>query len=424
MSAVNTQQANQQLGRYEILSELGQGAMGVVYKARDPVLDRVVAIKTINLTLPKDELAEYEARFYQEARAAGGLNHPNIVTIYDIGKSDRVAYMAMELLEGEELRSILSSHEPLPTSVALDIGAQVAEGLAYAHERQIVHRDIKPANIMVVRDGLVKITDFGIARMRTNEVKTMTGMILGSPKYMSPEQVAGKRADHRSDLFSLGVLFYEMLTGEAPFLADSIHGIMYQIMHFTPPAPSTKNAELPEIVDLIVSKALAKAGDERYQSAKEFARDLRECHDTLMGKASGPQAGSNASSAARRPDRLIAVKPRPAATEDEAKGLTLAKSFDSYEATMRLAALTGMDKDLETFSATQKMKRMQATTTPIAATARAEATQPAANPVGTLRQPETTAVFSSTKSRLPTYTYLWIISAASVVGAVALYLLR
>jgi len=208
MSAVNAQPSNQQLGRYEILSELGQGAMGVVYKARDPVLDRVVAIKTINLTLPKDELAEYEARFYQEARAAGGLNHPNIVTIYDIGKSDRVAYMAMELLEGEELRSILSSHEPLPISEALDIGAQVAEGLAYAHERQIVHRDIKPANIMVVRDGLVKITDFGIARMRTNEVKTMTGMILGSPKYMSPEQVAGKRADHRSDLFSLGVLFY------------------------------------------------------------------------------------------------------------------------------------------------------------------------------------------------------------------------
>ena len=426
MSAVNAQPSNQQLGRYEILSELGQGAMGVVYKARDPVLDRVVAIKTINLTLPKDELAEYEARFYQEARAAGGLNHPNIVTIYDIGKSDRVAYMAMELLEGEELRSILSSHEPLPISEALDIGAQVAEGLAYAHERQIVHRDIKPANIMVVRDGLVKITDFGIARMRTNEVKTMTGMILGSPKYMSPEQVAGKRADHRSDLFSLGVLFYEMLTGEAPFLADSIHGIMYQIMHFTPPPPSSKNAELPDIVDLIVSKALAKAGDERYQSAKEFARDLRECHDTLMGKSSGAQAVSGVSSiAARRADRLIAVKPRQAATQDEAKGLTLAKSFDSYEATMRLATLTGMDKDLETFSATQKMKRMQATTAPIAASSPAEVSQPAASSgAGTLRQPVKAAVFSSTKSRLPAYAYLWIVSAVSVVVAVALYLLR
>ena len=227
MTAVNVQEKSQQLGRYELLSELGQGAMGVVYKARDPVLDRVVAIKTINLTLPKDELSEYEARFYQEARAAGGLNHPNIVTIYDIGKSERMAYMAMEFLEGEELRSVLSHREPLPVTLALDIAAQVAEGLDYAHERHIVHRDIKPANIMIVRDGLVKITDFGIARMRTNEVKTMTGMILGSPKYMSPEQVAGKRADHRADLFSLGVVFYEMLTGHAPFMADNIHGIMY-----------------------------------------------------------------------------------------------------------------------------------------------------------------------------------------------------
>ena len=225
-----------QLGRYEILAELGQGSMGVVYKARDPVLDRVVAIKTINLNLPKDELAEYEARFYQEARAAGGLNHPNIVTIYDIGKSERVAYMAMEFLEGDELRAILTAGQPLPVIQALDVASQVAEGLFYAHERHIVHRDIKPANIMVVRDGLVKITDFGIARMRTNEVKTMTGMILGSPKYMSPEQVAGKRADHRSDLFSLGVVLYEMVTGQTPFQGDSIHGIMYQILNSTPVA--------------------------------------------------------------------------------------------------------------------------------------------------------------------------------------------
>ena len=432
MIAVNAQETNQQLGRYEILSELGQGAMGVVYKARDPVLDRVVAIKTINLTLPKDELAEYEARFYQEARAAGGLNHPNIVTIYDIGKSDRVAYMAMELLEGEELRSILSSHEPLPISLALDIGAQVAEGLAYAHERQIVHRDIKPANIMVVRDGLVKITDFGIARMRTNEVKTMTGLILGSPKYMSPEQVAGKRADHRSDLFSLGVLLYEMLTGEAPFQADSIHGIMYQIMHFTPPAPSSKNPELPEIVDLIVGKALAKAVDERYQNAKDFARDLRECRDTLMGKSSGPQGANDimpgpASASARRPDRLTAVKPRQAAVDEEAKGLALAKSFDSYEATLRLAMLTGMEKELETFSTTQKMMRMQATTTPtpIAMSSRAVVSDPnEASATSSLHLPGKAPAPSANKARSPRYTYLWIVSALSVAVAVALYLLR
>ena len=199
------------LGRYEILSELGQGAMGTVYKARDPMLDRIVAIKTINLTLPKEELAEYEARFYQEAKAAGGLSHRNIVTVHDIGRSDRVAYMAMEFLEGQELRRLIQSRVPIQLTHALDIAAQVADGLQFAHDGQIIHRDIKPANIMVLNDGLVKITDFGIARMRNNEIKTMTGMILGSPKYMSPEQVSGKRADTRSDIFSLGVVLYEPL---------------------------------------------------------------------------------------------------------------------------------------------------------------------------------------------------------------------
>src|ERR1700675_4971498 len=159
--AVSASEILTQLGRYEILAELGQGSMGTVYKARDPALDRVVAIKTINLNLPKDELAEYEARFYQEARAAGGLNHPNIVAIYDIGKSEPVAYMAMEFLEGDELRAILTAGQPLPVLQALDVAAQVAEGLFYAHERHVVHRDIKPTNIMVVGNGLVKTTDFG-----------------------------------------------------------------------------------------------------------------------------------------------------------------------------------------------------------------------------------------------------------------------
>src|SRR6185312_1573296 len=191
-------------------------------------------------------------------------NHPNIVTIYDIGKSDRVAYMAMEFLEGEELRAILTAGQPLPIIQALDVALQVAEGLHYAHGRHIVHRDIKPANIMVVGDGLVKITDFGIARMRTNEVKTMTGMILGSPKYMSPEQVSGKRADTRSDIFSLGVVLYEMLTGASPFVADNIHGVMYQTMNFNPPAPKTLNPELPEVLNFIIAKALAKNLDDRY----------------------------------------------------------------------------------------------------------------------------------------------------------------
>jgi serine/threonine-protein kinase len=442
---VSVRDTSHQLGRYELLAELGQGAMGVVYKARDPVLDRVVAIKTINLTLPKDELADYEARFYQEARAAGGLNHPNIVTIYDIGKSERLAYMAMELLEGEELRSILSTKEPLPVSLALDLAIQVADGLAYAHERQVVHRDIKPANIMIVRDGLVKITDFGIARMRTNEVKTMTGMILGSPKYMSPEQVTGKRADHRVDLFSLGVVLYEMLTGEAPFVADSIHGIMYQIMQFTPPPPSTKQPGLPEVLDLIVAKALNKSPDERYQSAMEFVRDLRDCKNMLEGKSTGGVAAADLAAGqaagARKPERLAPVKTPVGGSEpEEARGLALAKSFDSYEATMRLAALTGVEQEMEVFSNTQAMRRPDLQQPPPPATPAARAQQAPASAttprsidapvVATARRrtkaPAAAGAPRRTEARTatPTYVYLWVLSGIALAAALMLYLMR
>ena len=185
------------LGRYEITGTLGQGAMGVVYMARDPLLDRDVAINTINMALEQEEIAEYGARFEQEAKAAGGLNHPNVITIYDVGSSGNVAYMAMEYLDGQELRHMLARGTPLPTAQAIDIAAQIADGLTYAHERHVVHRDIKPANIMIVKGGRAKITDFGIARMRSSQVKTMTGMVMGSPKYMSPEQVMGQRADGR-----------------------------------------------------------------------------------------------------------------------------------------------------------------------------------------------------------------------------------
>jgi serine/threonine-protein kinase len=422
-AAVNAPHTIQQLGRYEILAELGQGAMGVVYKARDPVLDRVVAVKTINLTLPKDELAEYEARFYQEARAAGGLSHPNIVTIYDIGKSERVAYMAMEFLEGDELRSVLATREPVPVALALDIAAQVADGLAYAHERHIVHRDIKPANIMVVRGGLVKITDFGIARMRTNEVKTMTGMILGSPKYMSPEQVAGKRADHRSDLFSLGVVLYEMLTGEAPFVADSIHGIMFQIMQHTPPAPSTRCAELPEILDLIVAKALKKDAEERYQSAEDLARDLRETRAMLQGRSSGPRAAPELIQGdpippayTRRQDRLQAVKPttKPQGAEQPERALALSKSFDSYEATMRLASMTGVENELGRFSETQRMRAQSTTIAPVTAsqTDTWRDTGPANSPPDSAPRVRNNVL------------YVWLIGGVLVAAAAALILLR
>jgi len=221
-----------QLGRYVIQSELGRGAMGVVYKATDSVLQRTVAVKTVNMALESTGIGNYEARFYQEARAAGSLNHANIVTVYDVGKAGDIAYMAMEFIEGVELRTMIGEGRTLPVAQAISIGAQVAEGLGYAHQHGVVHRDIKPANIMVVANGPVKITDFGIARMRASGELTQTGMMLGSPKYMSPEQVIGKRADYRSDIFSLGIILYEMLCGNVPFNGENVTALMYQIVNF------------------------------------------------------------------------------------------------------------------------------------------------------------------------------------------------
>lgn len=269
-----TEKTGEKLGRYEILSELGQGAMGVVYKAIDPLIDRAVAIKTIKLDLSRDELANFEERFYREAKSAGRLNHPNIVTIHDVGKTDNVAYMAMEFLEGRALREVLDVHTAMSIDEIVDIAAQIADGLAYAHENGIVHRDIKPANIMLVRDGIAKITDFGIAQTPTGS-RTLAGTVLGSPKYMAPEQVLGKTVDGRSDLFSLGVVLYEMLTGESPFNGDNINTTMYRILNETPVPPKTLTPRIPDVFNAIVAKLLAKHPDERYQSAGELAIDLR-----------------------------------------------------------------------------------------------------------------------------------------------------
>ncbi|BBP04970.1 hypothetical protein TPL01_26010 [Sulfuriferula plumbiphila] len=269
-----TEKSTEKLGRYEILSELGQGAMGIVYKAIDPLIDRTVAIKTIKLDLSRDELANFEERFYREAKSAGRLNHPNIVTIYDVGKTDHIAYMAMEFLEGQLLKEVLDVHTALSIDKIADIAAQVADGLAYAHENGIVHRDIKPANIMLVRGAVVKITDFGIAQMPTGS-RTLAGTVLGSPRYMAPEQVVGKAVDGRSDLFSLGVVLYEMLTGESPFNGDNINTTMYRIVNEAPTPPKTLTPRIPDVFNHIVAKALAKHPAERYQSARELARDLR-----------------------------------------------------------------------------------------------------------------------------------------------------
>lgn len=347
-----------QLGRYEILGELGHGAMGVVYKAKDPLIDRVVAIKTINLGLALDEKEEYEERFYQEAKAAGRLSHPNIVTIYDVGKSGDVAYIAMELLQGRELRDIMNESGLLPVDQVLDIVAQVALGLAYAHEHDIVHRDVKPSNIMVVRDGHVKITDFGIARMASSAVRTQTGMVLGSPKYMSPEQVMGKPIDKRSDIFSLGVMLYEMLTEQAPFVGENVNAIMYQTLNVAPVPPSKLNPAVPEMLNFIVAKALSKGLEDRYQDAKDLAIDLRACRDSLP--RSGQQIDALKPFIAGKgklPD-AIGVTGQMMTGEGEEKPtplVGLSPAFDSAAATMRLARLTALNEEVDELSKALKM---------------------------------------------------------------------
>lgn len=268
------------LGRYEIVSELGRGAMGIVYKAKDPLIDRMVAIKTINLqSLPPDKKMEYEARFYQEAKAAGRLSHPNIITIHDLGENDGIAFIAMELLEGNELQHLLEDGKHLTVNDALNISIQVAVGLAFAHEHGIVHRDIKPSNIMVLPGKRAKIADFGIARMESSSLRnTQTGVVVGSPLYMSPEQIKSERLDPRSDIFSTGILIYQMLTGKLPFQGDNAHSVMFQIVEEEPEKPSKLNPEVPDSLDGIVLKCLSKKREDRYQNATELSKALLYCY--------------------------------------------------------------------------------------------------------------------------------------------------
>jgi serine/threonine protein kinase len=265
------------VGRYRIESEIGRGSMGTVYLALDPVLERRVAIKTLNPNLSEDSILEFKTRFVREAKAAGRLNHPNIVTVYDAGVAGDVAYIAMEYLEGASLHQLLKSGAALPLDKVAEIVAQVADGLDYAGRFGIVHRDIKPANIMVSPTGVAKITDFGVVHVPSSSM-TQTGMLLGSPKYTSPEQALDRPIDPRADIFSLGVVLYQMLAGKTPFERDD-GDVMALLDRITkePAAPlALLRPELPAELEAILAGALAKDPAQRFQRAGELAQRLRE----------------------------------------------------------------------------------------------------------------------------------------------------
>jgi len=272
----------QRLGRYTVIRELGRGSMSVVYLGKDPTIQRFVALKTVRFDDAGDpsELVEIKRRFFREVQSAGLLSHPNIVTIFDAGDEEDLGYIAMEVLEGITLKDWCRKENLQSVKQVLELVAKVAEALDHAHSHGVVHRDIKPANIMFTKDGIAKITDFSIARITTS-TKTKTDAILGTPSYMSPEQIAGEKVDGRSDLFSLGVVMFELLTGERPFQGESIASLTYQIAHKPHRPPAQIRTDLPPCCIAIIDRALSKKLDQRYQRGLEFSVDLTVCLQAL-----------------------------------------------------------------------------------------------------------------------------------------------
>ena len=330
-----------QFGRFRVMGELGRGAMGVVYRAEDTMLGRIVAIKTIALAGSSgEERDQHEARFLQEARAAARISHPAVITIYEMGREGDVAFMAMELLEGVDLRALIRDASLAP-SQALTIAATVAEGLACAHEQGIVHRDVKPGNIMVLPDGRVKIMDFGIARPLEPTVKTQTGLLLGSPQYMSPEQIVGQPFDHRADIFSLGLVLYEMLTGSRPFAGEDLGELTFKVANMPATPPSHIVRSLPAVVDLIVARALKKKPEERYASAADLARDLwaaipevKAAEAERLSRAESTTVPIGGARDATQGDS------RPLAAREETPELRPSPRFDSDKALARLPVMS------------------------------------------------------------------------------------
>ena len=354
------------LGRYQVEKELGKGAMGVVYLGKDPKIGRVVAIKTMALSqeFEGEELTDARERFFREAETAGRLQHQNIVTIFDAGEEHDLAYIAMEFLKGKDLVDFCKDGHLLPMPKVLSIVARVAEALAYAHKQNVVHRDIKPANIMYEIDSdTVKVTDFGIARI-TDSSKTKTGLVLGTPSFMSPEQIAGKKVDGRSDLYSLGVMLFQMLTGVLPFRGDSMAELMYKIANEEAPDIRIVRKDISDRLAGIVATSLSKRSETRYQDGELFAAELRAAIAELSGAAPGngpataAPAGTAGTAGTSGSEKTLAFSAAPvqAAGGDADKTLVMAAAppVAAFEATVVAGAIPPVAQP--GYDATQKLE--------------------------------------------------------------------
>jgi serine/threonine-protein kinase len=351
--------SEQRFGRYVVKGELGRGAMGTVFRAVDPLIEREVAVKTLHPDLPKEVLEEVRERFVREAKSAGRLNHPNVVTIYDVGEVDGVAYIAMELLVGRSLQDMLREDPRMPHERVAELVAQVAEGLDHAHSFGVVHRDVKPANIVVGPTGRAKLTDFGVAHVASSSM-TQTGATIGSPKYMSPEQVLGQPVAPNSDIFSLGSVLYEMLTGRTPFVREgdtNVFSLMHRIAGEAHVPVTKVDARIHAAFDQILAKALAKKPAERYQRAEEMARDLRNF------KALGATSPPTAAAAAAERTQMLSRAAAAAADGDRTVKLDALPGRDAQSTTRMDASTSQLLADVDSFAKSfeqQEQERIRA----------------------------------------------------------------
>lgn len=350
---------SKRFGRYEIVGELGRGAMGVVYKARDPQIDRMVALKTVSLrgAEPEQE-AEFRQRFMHEAQAAGRLHHPGIVAVFDVGEEpeSNEPYIVLEYVAGEALNKILARERKLAPERALQLAEEIAEALDYAHGQGVTHRDIKPGNILITQAGHAKISDFGIAKLNLAHF-TLPGRVLGTPAYMAPEQLSGERADGRSDLFSLGVILYAMTTGHSPFQGDSATTVCFKVANREPVPASALDLNLPPDLDAVLTRAMAKDPAERYQKGSEFAEDIRQLQARMKMRSTSTSSQVLAAIGTQREPRHGNLSGRPAvgfayATKMLAESLRKAPLRDLLlgVATVLLLLIVGVQTKLLVFS--------------------------------------------------------------------------